>query len=118
MVSYNLGGQDLVVFFKPGTRSALNDLLIGDYEEIGATGIFDPHLAGQNLTFRVDGQFFVDNETGSVSCILGKATEGPPAGKQLTPFFTPTTSGLAGEHSSRKPKSTWGQASRLQIDQM
>ena len=90
-----------MVFFKPGTRPALNDLLIGDYEEIGETGIFDLHLAGQNLTVRVDGQFFVDNETGSVWSILGEATEG-----------------LAGEHSSRRRKFTRGQASLPRINQM
>ena len=44
VVHYNVGGQDLVVFFKSGTRSALDDLLIGDSDEVGATGVFDVDL--------------------------------------------------------------------------
>ena len=86
VVHYTLEGQDLVVFFKPGTRSALDDLLIGDSDEVGATGVFEVNLDGQTLTFRAGGDTFVDNETGSIWNILGEATEGPLAGKKLTPI--------------------------------
>ena len=86
VVHYTVGGQDLVVFFKPGTRSALDGPLIGDSDEVGATGVFDVNLEGQTLTFRSDGDNFVDNETESVWTILGQATEGPLAGKKLTPI--------------------------------
>ena len=85
VVNYNVGGEDFAVFFKPGTRSALDELLIGTSEEIGATGLFDAELDGQKLTFRADGDNFVDNETGSAWNILGEATEGPLTGKKLTP---------------------------------
>ncbi len=80
VVSYTVGGQELVVFFKPGTRSALDDLLIGNSDEIGATGVFEAKLDGQTLTFRPDGDSFIDNETGSTWNILGEATEGQLAG--------------------------------------
>ncbi len=86
VVNYTVGGHDLVIFFKPGTRSALDQLLIGDSREVGATGIFDPELDGQKLTFRVEGDKFVDNETGSTWSLLGQAIEGPSAGQQLTPI--------------------------------
>ena len=86
-VNYSAAGQDLVVFFKPGTRSALDGLLIGDSREVGATGMFDPQLDGQKLTFRADGDQFVDNETGSTWSILGEATAGTLAGKRLTPII-------------------------------
>ena len=33
VVNYTVAGQDLVIFFKPGTRSALDQLLIGDSRE-------------------------------------------------------------------------------------
>ncbi len=85
MVHYTVGGQNLVVFFKPGTRSALDGLLIGDSDEVGATGVFDPNLDGQTLTFRAEGDTFIDNETESVWNILGEATKGPLAGKKLVP---------------------------------
>ena len=86
VVNYTVAGQDLVVFFKPGTRSALDQLLIGDSREVGATGIFDAELDGQKLTFRAEGDKFVDNETGSTWSLLGQAIEGPSAGQQLTPI--------------------------------
>ncbi len=86
VVNYTVGGRDLVIFFKPGTRSALDQLLIGDSREVGATGIFDPELDGQKLTFRAEGDKFVDNETGSTWYILGQAIEGPSTGQQLTPI--------------------------------
>ena len=86
VVNYTVGGQDLVVFFKPGTRSALDQLLIGDSREVGATGVFLPELNGQKLTFRAEGDKFIDNETGSTWSLLGQAIEGPSAGQQLTPI--------------------------------
>ena len=86
VVNYTVGGQDLAVFFKPGTRSALDELLIGDSDEVGATGVFEANLGGQKLTFRAEGDTFVDNETGSVWGILGEAIEGPLAGSNLTPI--------------------------------
>ena len=85
-VNYAVAGQDLVVFFKPGTRSALDGVLIGDSREIGATGMFDPQLDGRKLTFRADGDQFLDNETGSTWSILGEATAGPLVGKRLNPI--------------------------------
>jgi len=86
VVNYNVGGRDLVVFFKAGTRSALDELLIGMSEEIGATGLFDAELDGLKLTFRADGGDFIDNETGSSWNILGQAIQGPSTGKRLTPI--------------------------------
>ena len=86
VVNYTVGRQDLVVFFKPGTLSAFNDLLVGGPAEVGATGVFDPNLDGQELTFRAQGETFVDSETGSVWNILGEATQGPLAGSKLQPI--------------------------------
>ena len=84
-VNYAVGGKDLVVFFESGTASALDGRSIASSRDVGAVGVFDPNLDGRNLTFRADGDSIVDNETGSVWSILGKATEGPLTGKELTP---------------------------------
>jgi len=87
IVNYRLNGQEMVVFFKPGTRSALGARSIADAKDVGATGVFDPNLDGTRLSFRVDGNNnFVDRETGSVWNILGESTEGRLAGKRLTPI--------------------------------
>ena len=91
VVNYAVNGKDLVVFFKPGTRSALDGLLIGDSQEIGSTGVFEANLDGRKLTFRRDADTFVDNETGSAWNILGRATGGTLAGNQLTPIIHDNT---------------------------
>ena len=86
VVNYSINGTELTVFFKPGTRSALGDLLIGDVDEIGATGVFEVVLDGRKLTFRSEGGGFVANETGSTWNILGQAITGPLTGSALTPI--------------------------------
>jgi hypothetical protein len=80
------GGRDLVIFHTSGTNSALGDRVIAAAEDVGATGVFDPNLDGQKLTFQLDGQAIVDAETGSTWNILGQAIDGPLAGKQLEPI--------------------------------
>ena len=85
VAGYMVGGNDIVVYFKPGTRSALDSGIISLSREIGATGVFDTVLDGQTLTFRGQDDDMVDNETGSIWNILGKAVAGPLLGKQLTP---------------------------------
>ena len=86
VVNYTVNGQELVVLFKPGTRSALDRSSIKDSRDVGATGVFDAHLDVRKLTFHADGERFVDNETGSVWNILGQATQGPLTGSRLTPI--------------------------------
>lgn len=86
VVSYTLNGQEMVILFKPGARSALGAQSIADAADVGATGVFDPNLDGKKLRFRAEGEHFVDRETGSVWNILGEAIDGPLAGKKLTPI--------------------------------
>jgi len=86
VVNYSVGGTDIVVFFKPGTKSALDNLLIGESDEIGASGVFESTVDGTKLTFRSEGDAFIDNESGSSWNILGKAVKGPMAGVVLTPI--------------------------------
>ena len=84
VVNYTVNGKDIAVFFKSGTASALDQRSIGGSRDVGATGVFDPQVDGQNLTFSADGDDIVDAETGSVWNILGQAVEGPLTGKRLT----------------------------------
>ena len=86
-VNYTVNGRDLVVFFESGTVSALDRSSIEGSRDVGASGVFDANLDGRKLTFRPDGENIVDNETGSVWSILGKATEGPLTGKELAPVI-------------------------------
>lgn len=78
------GEQALTVFHLPGTASALGASRIADAEDVGATGVFDPTVDWEVLTFSREGEFFIDAETGSKWNIVGKAVEGELAGQQLT----------------------------------
>ncbi len=80
------GGQDLVVFHTSGTSSALGAATISEGDDVGATGVFDPNLNGQKLTFSKEGDKIVDAETGSTWNILGQAIEGSLAGQSLEPI--------------------------------
>ena len=86
VVNYKANGQDLVVFFVSGTASALDQSSIQDSRDVGSTGVFDPVLDGEKLTFKAEGDTIIDNETGSVWNILGEAVEGPLTGERLTPL--------------------------------
>ena len=87
VVNYNLSGQDLVVFWVPGTLSALDEYVIQYSRDVGATGVFDPNLDDRRLTFRVEGDNIVDNETDSAWNILGQAIGGPLSGSKLKPII-------------------------------
>ena len=86
VVNYSDGERNIVVLFKPGTVSALDRVLISDSKDVGSTGIFKADIDERRLTFRLRGEEFVDDQTGSVWNIFGKATNGPLAGNQLTPI--------------------------------
>ena len=79
-----VGGEPIAVFFKPGTRSALDDRIIAQSRDVGATGAFSAVLDGDRLTFSFDGENIVDDATGSVWNIQGHAVSGPLEGKTLT----------------------------------
>jgi hypothetical protein len=80
------GGQDLVIFHMGGTSSALDAPVISMGADVGATGVFDPHLNGEKLTFLKEGDKILDEQTGSSWNILGQALEGPLAGEELEPI--------------------------------
>jgi hypothetical protein len=86
VVNHAVNGQDLVVFSQPGTRSALDEVLIEDSADVGATAVFDPHLEGRKLTFSWNEGRFTDNETGTTWSLLGKGLYGPLAGQRLQPI--------------------------------
>lgn len=86
VINYAVNGRDLAVFYKPGTLSALDNRAIKQSKDIGSTGIFEANVDGRALTFRADGDRILDNETGSVWNILGKAIDGPLNGTKLKPL--------------------------------
>ena len=87
VVSHEVGGEEVVVFYVSGAVSALGAGRIAEADDVGATGVFRPVADDRRLTFRLEGGpetgAIIDNETGSEWSILGAATAGPLAGTQL-----------------------------------
>ena len=86
------GTTRAVIFWTPGTVSALDRGMIADSEDIGATAVFDRELDGRLLSFEPNpedesGQTFIDLETGSVWDIFGRAVSGELAGSELRPVI-------------------------------
>ena len=86
VVNDDIGGTPVVVFFSPGTTSALDGSVIAASRDVGATGVYDRRLGDQTLTFRPDSGAFIDEETGSTWNVLGRAVDGPLTGETLTPI--------------------------------
>jgi len=83
VVHLSLAGEELVVFFKKGATSSLDNRSIKSGRDVGAVGVFSPHLDGQRLTFQPHGEEIMDEQTGSTWTLLGRAESGPLAGRQL-----------------------------------
>ena len=66
-----VAGQMMVIFHTSGTSSALDTSDIAAGDDVGATGVFDPKLDGQVLTFKKVGEAIVDEETNSTWNIVG-----------------------------------------------
>jgi hypothetical protein len=85
VVADRVGGRSIVVFFEPGTASALDRGEIAASRDVGSAGVYAAQLEGRGLSFARDRSGFVDIETGSRWSILGEAVSGPLAGSQLEP---------------------------------
>lgn len=83
VTTFEIGGETLVAWVKPGTASALDASSIPDGRDVGASGVFVPEVDARALTFRADGETFRDDETGSTWNVLGHAVAGPLEGRRL-----------------------------------
>lgn len=80
-------GQPIVVFHSAGAVSALDKTHISASRQVGSTGVFDPRVDGQILSFKHVNGMFVDRETGSMWDITGQAVQGKLKGKRLAPII-------------------------------
>ena len=83
VVHLDLDGAPVVAFALPGTASALFAYDVADGPDVGATGVFAAEHDGQKLSFRRDGDGFVDDQTGTRWDIFGTAVDGTLAGTRL-----------------------------------
>jgi thiol-disulfide isomerase/thioredoxin len=85
VVNDTVGETPVVVFWKPGTASALDSSVIAEGRDVGAVNTFSRELEGRSLTFRLDGERVVDDQTGSIWNMFGEAIDGPLQGSELNP---------------------------------
>ena len=78
-----VGGQQVVVFWKRGTASALDQPEIAASRDVGSATAYDPRLGGRLLHFEAMPGGFLDEETGSRWDVFGRALEGPLRGSRL-----------------------------------
>jgi uncharacterized protein DUF3179 len=85
VVAGRLGGNDVVVLWRSGTRSALDTADISEGRDVGSAGVFRPVAAGRHLDLTAASDGFRDRQTGSIWSVLGVATAGPLRGARLEP---------------------------------
>ncbi len=83
VVNDEVGGSPVAIFFKKGTKSALDKFRIRESRDVGAGVAFSRDLNGEVLTFKARGDTVVDDQTGTEWDIAGKGVKGPLAGEQL-----------------------------------
>jgi hypothetical protein len=88
VVNETVGGEDVVIFWQPGTASALDSSAIAFGRDVGSANAFSRLVQGRSLSFAFDGSTFVDEQTGSRWDILGTAIEGELAGQHLSPIVS------------------------------
>jgi hypothetical protein len=78
-----LGDRPLVILWSAGQASALDASQVASGRDVGSVGVFSPVVDGQTLTFSIEDDSFVDEETGTIWNITGRAVSGELADAQL-----------------------------------
>jgi hypothetical protein len=81
--SGQVGDTPVVIFWKEGQASALDSQLVIGGRDVGSVAVFSPEVGGESLTFHVDEDGFVDDQTGSRWDVTGTAIAGDLAGTSL-----------------------------------
>jgi hypothetical protein len=87
LIEDDVAGVPVVVLFKRGVASALDETAISEGQDVGASAVFDRHLASRTLSFvpKENGRFR-DRQTGTVWEITGRGVSGPLRGQRLRPI--------------------------------
>ena len=87
-INDTLAESEIVIFWQPGTASALDASRIAEGQDVGAGVSFSREVDGQILTFSYDGEKITDDQTGSEWDVFGRAVSGELAGTQLEPIVS------------------------------
>ncbi len=83
VVHDTIAGDPVVAFWAPGTTTAIGGPAIASATDVGAVGLFRATLDDTVLSFEARADGFVDEATGSVWDVTGRARSGPLAGAVL-----------------------------------
>lgn len=82
----SVANTPVVILWKPGQSSALDESSIGGGRDVGSVGVFRSEIDGRTLTLEARDDAFRDVETGSTWDVLGRAVAGPLVGQILEPI--------------------------------
>jgi len=85
VVNDTVGKTPVAILWQPGTASALDARVIAEGRDVGSVNTFSREFDGRTLTFRLDGERIVDDDTGSTWNVFGQAIDGPLQGSELSP---------------------------------
>jgi Protein of unknown function (DUF3179) len=84
VANVTVGARELVVFWAPGTASAVDAQVMANGRDVGSSAVYDPIVDGRLLTFeKADDERYRDRQTKSLWDITGRALEGEMSGTQL-----------------------------------
>ena len=83
VVDVPLASGHLVIWWQPGTGSALDAATVADGRDVGSTGVFVSAVDGRPLHLEAADGGFRDRESGSTWNVFGTALSGPLAGRSL-----------------------------------
>lgn len=86
VVNTSVGREPVVVIWKAGTVSALDEAQIAGSRDVGAAAAFSRRLDGRTYSFEASGGEVRDTTTDSTWSIFGIAIEGTLEGSQLRPM--------------------------------
>ena len=88
VVNTEIGGKPVVLFWSPGTASAMHASEIRSSRDVGSVGVFSPVLDNTLYNFSLNDEMaIIDNETGTVWSHMGRGLSGALAGKELEPVL-------------------------------
>jgi hypothetical protein len=85
VIDAQAGDTPVVLLFRRGVVSPLDQSRISDSRDVGTVGAFDRRLDGRKLDFEARGDGYADRQTGSTWNIAGQAVSGSLRGRQLEP---------------------------------
>ncbi len=88
VVNDTVGGVPIVVLWAPGTASALDASSVAGGADVGSATTYARQLDGETLTFAVEDDRIVDEQTGTEWGLLGSGVSGPLAGRHLEPVVS------------------------------